>query len=190
MTKKIRPKSKKQNLVEQEVDGELLIYDLERNKAFCLNQTSMLVWQSCDGTRTIADINDLLGKQLKSQVDEDVVWLALDQLSKEKLIDPPLGLGSKYENVSRRDVMKKIAVGSAVALPIVAGLVAPPATLAQTACATVCTCNAQGPYAQGAVCGTTGLGTPCPAAPAGCTVCRADAAVPAGMTGAGMCFTS
>ena len=132
MTKKIRPQSKKQNLVEQEVDGELLIYDLERNRALCLNQTSAMVWQACDGKRTVADINDLLGKQLKAQTDEDIVWFALDQLSKEKLIEPPVGLDSKFGGMSRRQVIKKIGLGSMIALPVVAGLVAPAATHAQT----------------------------------------------------------
>ena len=132
MTKKIRPQSKKQNLVEQQMDGELLIYDLERDRALCLNETSALVWQACDGKRTVADINDLLGKQLKTQTDEDIVWFALDQLSKEKLIEPPVGLDSKFGGMSRRQVIKKIGLGSMVALPVVAGLVAPTATHAQT----------------------------------------------------------
>jgi hypothetical protein len=132
MTKKIRPQSKKQNLVEQELDGELLIYDLERDRALCLNQTSALVWQACDGKRTITEINDLLGKQLDTQTDEDIVWFALDQLSKEKLIEPPVGLHSKFGGMSRRQVIKKIGVGSMIALPVVAGLVAPTAIHAQT----------------------------------------------------------
>jgi len=130
--KKDRPQSRKQNLVEQEVDGELLIYDLERNRAFCLNQTSALVWQACDGKRTVAEIGDVLGKQLKAQTDEDIVWLALDQLSKEKLIDPPVDLKTKFQNLSRREVIKKIGIGSMIALPMVASLVAPTAIHAQS----------------------------------------------------------
>jgi len=130
--KKDRPQSRKQNLVEQEVDGELLIYDLETNKAFCLNQTSALVWQACDGKRTIAEIGDVLGKQLNVQTNEDIVWLALDQLSKKKLIDPPVDLGSKFQNISRREVIKKIGIGSMIALPVVASLVAPTAIHAQS----------------------------------------------------------
>ena len=130
--KKNRPKSRKRNLVEQEVDGELLIYDLESNKAFCLNPTSSLIWHACDGNRTVDQINDLLGKQLQAQTDEDIVWLALDQLSKENLIAPPVDLESKFQGMSRRQIIKKIGVGSMIALPVVASLVAPTATHAQT----------------------------------------------------------
>src|SRR5438552_16100347 len=131
--KKDRPQSRKQNLVEQEVDGELLIYDLETNKAFCLNQTSALVWQACDGKRTIAEIGDVLGKQLNTQTNEDIVWLALDQLSKQKLIDPPVDLVNKFQGMSRREVIKKIGIGSMIALPVVASLVAPRSIHAQSA---------------------------------------------------------
>ena len=132
MSKENKPRSRKENIVVQEVDGEVLIYDLEKSKAFCLNQTSSLVWQACDGKRTVAQINDLLGKQLQTQTNEDIVWLALDQLSKEKLIDPPVGLESKFRGMSRRQVIKKIGLGSMVALPVVASLVAPTPVHAQS----------------------------------------------------------
>ena len=144
MSKENKPRSRKENIVVQEVDGEVLIYDLEKSKAFCLNQTSSLVWQACDGKRTVAQINDLLGKQLQTQTNEDIVWLALDQLSKEKLIDPPVGLEGKFGGMSRRQVIKKIGLGSMIALPVVASLVAPmpvhaqslaPLTLAGNMCA-------------------------------------------------------
>jgi hypothetical protein len=116
----------------QDVEGETLIYDLEKNKALCLNHTSALVWQACDGKRTITEINDLLGKQLQAQTDEDIVWLALDQLSKENLIDPTTDLESRLEGMSRREIIKKIGLGSMVTLPVVASLIAPAPSFAQT----------------------------------------------------------
>ena len=132
MNNKTRPKSRRDEIVEQEVDGEILIYDLRADKALCLNKTSALIWQACDGKRTVAEINDLLGKQLNVQTDEDIVWLALDQLSKERLIDPAVDLENKFEGLSRRQVIKKIGVGSMIALPVVSSLVAPTAIHAQT----------------------------------------------------------
>lgn len=132
MSKENKPRSRRDNIVVQEVDGETLIYDLESNKALCLNHTSAIVWQACDGKRTIAEINDLLGKQLKVQTNEDVVWLALDQLSKAKLVDPRVDLGTKFQNLSRREVIRKIGIGSMIALPMVASLVAPTAIHAQS----------------------------------------------------------
>jgi len=187
--KKNRPQRRKQNLVEQEVDGELLVYDLERNEAFCLNQTSMLVWQACDGKRTIADINDRLGKQLNSPVNDDVVWLAIDQLNTQRLLVVAPEPDGRFAGMSRREVIKKVGLGTMVALPVVLGVVAPPAILAQTACATTCTCDNAVTYAAGAVCMTTGggAGAPCPAAPANCQTCHSIAG---GMNSPGQCFTS
>jgi hypothetical protein len=87
MSKRTNPISRKDEIVVQEVDGEILIYDLRSNKAFCLNETSAAVWRACDGSRDIRALNDLVSEQLNNPVNEDLVWLALDQLKKEKLLD-------------------------------------------------------------------------------------------------------
>ena len=115
-----RPISRKDDLVVQELNGEVLIYDLRENKAFCLNETSALVWQACDGNRTAGDI----GKQLGN---EDMVWLALDDLKREKLVEHELATPAKYNGMSRRQVISKIAMGSMLALPVIASLTAPAA---------------------------------------------------------------
>ena len=43
------PISRKANILTQEIGNEILIYDLSINKAFSLNETLVLIWQSCDG---------------------------------------------------------------------------------------------------------------------------------------------
>jgi hypothetical protein len=40
----IKPISRKSHIVVQYFGNEILIYDLTENKAFCLNETSALVW--------------------------------------------------------------------------------------------------------------------------------------------------
>lgn len=144
MSKKNNPLSRQENLVVQEIDGEVLIYDLKENKAFCLNETSALVWQSCDGKRTIAEISDIVGKQLNAKANEDIVWLALDQLSKENLIQNAEIPNGKFSGLSRREVIKKVGLASAIGLPLVATLVAPMAIHANSSCITgnFCTCAA------------------------------------------------
>jgi hypothetical protein len=67
-----------------------------------------------------------------------MVWLALDQLSKEGLVEKQPELVNKFNGLSRREVMKKIGMGTMVALPIVSGLIAPTAAMAQTAVACSC----------------------------------------------------
>ena len=54
------PLSRRENLVVQEMDNELMIYDLTDNKAFCLNETSAIVWQLCNGKNSITKISSFL----------------------------------------------------------------------------------------------------------------------------------
>ncbi len=77
MFSKNKPQGRQDNLVVQELNGEVLIYDLKVNKAFCLNDTSAQVWQACDGTKSVTEISQLISKEQNSLVDEDFVWLAL-----------------------------------------------------------------------------------------------------------------
>src|SRR3954463_4444833 len=132
-----KPVSRKDEIVVQEIDGEVLIYDLKDNRALCLNETSAMVWRACDGTKSVDDIGKIVG-------DEDVVWLALEQLKSEQLIDSTPTVSSKFDGLGRREVIKKIGLGAMVALPVVASLVAPTALHAASACVTVtggCTCS-------------------------------------------------
>jgi len=143
MKKENIPQSRKENLVVQEINGEVLIYDLINDKAFCLNSTSALVWQACDGKRNIKEISELISRKLDTQTSEDLVWLALEQLKKEKLIEKNLESDGRFAGMSRREVVKKIGLASAVVLPVVASMVAPLAIHAASGCPTAnCTCPA------------------------------------------------
>lgn len=59
---KIKPLARSADIVVQEFGNEVLIYDLRINKAFNLNETSTLVWQLCDGHKSISEIADDLTK--------------------------------------------------------------------------------------------------------------------------------
>ena len=50
------PMARQNGIVVQEMPDEVLVYDLDSNKAHCLNQSAALVWKSCDGTNTVGDI--------------------------------------------------------------------------------------------------------------------------------------
>jgi hypothetical protein len=128
----LNPQSRKANLVVQQMEDEVLIYDLTSNKAFCLNKTSALVWQACDGKRTTTEIAELIGKQLKTPANEDLIWLTLDLLKKEKLIESEGVLEHRFAGMSRRQVIKKVGLGTMATLPIVAAVVAPTAVTAQS----------------------------------------------------------
>ena len=110
------PRAREDRLVVQELPDEVLVYDLNRHKAHCLNRTAALVWGHCDGQTTVADMATLLRKELKHPVDEAVVWLALDRLGRAHLlrerVRPPAGA----RRLSRREVMRKLALAGALSV--------------------------------------------------------------------------
>ncbi len=128
----MKPIARKDELVIQELEGEMLVYDLRTNKAICLNQTSALVWQNCDGKQSTAEIAQNIEKQTGSSVNEYLIWFALNQLEEESLLENQEKLVNNFDGLSRREIIKEIGLTSMAALPIVASLVAPMAIHAQT----------------------------------------------------------
>lgn len=129
-----KPVSRQSNLVVQDLEKELLIYDLKNDKALCLNKTSALVWQLCNGNNSIADISNLISRKLNTAVSEDFVWLALDGLRKEKLLENEGDLENHPAGLSRREVVKKVGLASMVTLPIISSITAPTSIMAQSVC--------------------------------------------------------
>jgi len=135
------PVTRKNDIVVQEIKGETLIYDLKSNKAFCLNETSAIVWQLCDGNRSISDISDDMSVRLKTLVSGDFVALALDQFDKDDLLAGAGEKSDKFGGVSRREVIRKVGFASVVALPMVSSLVAPKASMAQSMAPLIVACQ-------------------------------------------------
>lgn len=133
-----RPIARKNGLVVQEVPDEVLVYDLDTNKAHCLNQSAALIWRSCDGNNSVTQIARLVESQSGGKVTEDFVWLAIDQLSENNLLEQQMT--ANFNGQSRREVIKKIGLASMVAVPVIASLVAPQSALA----AQSCNCNNPG----------------------------------------------
>jgi hypothetical protein len=126
------PQSRKANIVVQDLDSEVLIYDLKINKAYCLNQTSALVFQLCNGKNSLPEICEQMSFRLKTFVSEDIVQLALEELKKENLLENADELPNHFAGLARRDIIKKIGLASMVALPIVSSIVAPVSVNAQS----------------------------------------------------------
>lgn len=129
------PTARKAGLVIQEMPGEVLVYDLDTNKAHCLNETAAFVWKSCDGNTSIQDMAGILATQTGKSVNEDLIWLAIDQLSENRLLEKEIT--SSFSGQSRREAIKKIGMASMIALPIIASLVAPQSALAVGSCSCI-----------------------------------------------------
>jgi hypothetical protein len=146
------PKSRDSGVVMQDCEKEILIYDLKTNKAYCLNETSALVYELCNGKNTVAEISNLISKKLNQPVTEDLVWLALDSFKKNNLLEQSEQFEINFDNLSRRQVIRKIGLGSMVMLPLISWVVAPTSAQAQsgpTNLPLLATCSASSQCASG-----------------------------------------
>lgn len=129
------PRARKNDLVVESLQDEILIYDLARDQASCLNPTAALVWKYADGKTSVSEIAKKMARELNSPVDARVVWYALEQLDKKHLLDNSIQAPLQYRQMTRRDFLVKAGVvGAAVAIPVVIALAAPTPAMANTGC--------------------------------------------------------
>lgn len=120
-----KPRARKQGLVVQALPDETLVYDLDRDRAHCLNETASLVWGRCDGRTTTKEIAQSLTKSLKHPVDEKIVWVALDQLDLNHLLSEESPIPKTIAGMNRREVVRALGLTAAIAIPAVVSIVAP-----------------------------------------------------------------
>jgi hypothetical protein len=106
----------------REFGDELLVYDQERNVGHCLNPTAAATWKLCDGKNGTSELAKILTRQFSAPVDEPVVLLALEELSKARLL---VEVEKPVRRTSRRDALRTLGIAGAIALPLVTSLVAP-----------------------------------------------------------------
>ena len=123
---KVTPVARTESLIVKEVDGETLVYDLKTDKAHCLNETAGRVWKKCDGLNSVSQITEILSREANSTVDEDLVWLALDQLQRFKLLEEAPAKPVHLFGMTRRQMVARLGI-AAVALPAIVAIVAPTA---------------------------------------------------------------
>jgi hypothetical protein len=106
----------------REFGDEVLVYDRERNVGHCLNATAAAAWKLCDGKKNTSELANILTQRLATPVDESVVQLALEELSKARLL---VETEKPFRRTSRREAIRAIGIVGAIALPLVTSLVAP-----------------------------------------------------------------
>lgn len=141
----LKPCARVDGIVVQTLPDEVLVYDLERHKAHCLNHTAARIWNYCDGQTCVTDLVQSLEGEMHTPVPEEVVWLALQQLGKARLLVEPIDVPPGGDKVSRREVMRRLGWGVVVALPLVTSIVVPTAVEAASCLSTgsVCSTGAQ-----------------------------------------------
>jgi hypothetical protein len=134
------PQARKEGLLIERLSDEVLVYDLARKKAHCLNQAAALIWDHCDGKTGVAEMADILRESLNAPADEELVWFGLREIGKNHLLEEQVLPLSGKIRMSRRDLIRKI--GLAVSVPVVESILAPRASAAAS-CVVPCQTSGQ-----------------------------------------------
>jgi hypothetical protein len=147
------PLARTRGLITEELGDELLVYDLDVDRAHSLGPEATAVWKACDARTSV--------EGLASQLDLDVatVRLALEELATCELLEPR---AEATNGTTRRELTTRVVkAGAAVAaVPLIVSVVAP--TPAQAVTLAFCR-SAPGLG--------SGCGDCCKAAFAGCCCC-------------------
>jgi hypothetical protein len=120
------PTARTRDLIIEELADEVLVYDLNTDKAHCLNLMSALIWKNCDGAKTERELAAILQRELGTPTATQVVKLGLEELAGHGLLqeDAP---ASPKERVSRRRLIQNLGFSAAMALPLIMSITAPAA---------------------------------------------------------------
>jgi len=160
----MKPIARRDGVLVRELPDELIVYDLERHEAHCLNRTAALVFRRADGTRTPSEIAAALGGDTgatDTAEREAVVSLALRQLAEISLVEgdlQPAAVDDAPAQGDRRDALRRLGVGAALLLPAVVSMLAP-TPAAAASCLTSCVGTTPGQY-EGQPCNCA-TGPPC-----------------------------
>ena len=123
------PQARRDGLVVRELPEEVLVYDLETHEVHCLNQTAAAIWRHCDGETDPSEITFRLAREFSTPVDEDMVWVALEDLGQRQLLEAPVVRPTP--GLSRADVVRRATlVGATLAVPAVFSAFAPTSSAA------------------------------------------------------------
>jgi hypothetical protein len=138
MKYKQTPVARRTGIVTKKLDNEMLVYDLDRHQAHCLNQNAALIWGYCDGVRTVSDLCSLLNTDqgTTAHQKEQMIWIALTELDKAGLLNEPIMKPETIKGLTRRQLIKAAGVAALVAIPVVGTMMAPTASEASTCLAT------------------------------------------------------
>lgn len=124
------PRARRDGLIVQKVEGETLVYDLDRHRAYCLSPAAAVVWESSDGRTDVAALALRVREATGASADPTLVELALSDLRRARLLEKVLAPAGR--GVTRRELVRRAGLGAAATL--VASIVAPTAAQAATAC--------------------------------------------------------
>jgi hypothetical protein len=123
------PRARKTGLIIETLPEEVLVYDLDRDQALCLNHTAALVWKQCDGKTTPERMARVLEKEFQIAGGDEIVSLALERLERSHLLTGKVP--THLPGVSRRQLVQRLGIVAAV--PVITLMLVPTAK-AQASC--------------------------------------------------------
>ncbi|HKD06811.1 MAG TPA: PqqD family protein [Bryobacteraceae bacterium] len=108
----MNPKARSGALVVHQIGNEVIVYDVPSQQMHKLSPAASVVWQHCDGHRSIGDLTSIAQQELGGACNEELVWSCLTQLKKLNLMREtgprPQGAG----RVSRRELIAGLSSGA------------------------------------------------------------------------------
>jgi hypothetical protein len=146
------PLARSRGLKIEEIDDDLIVYDLEQQRAHSLHAIAAAVWRRCDGQTPVEDIARAAAEALEMPPNDEFVWDALRQLDAIGLLEAPPQ--SPDAPVVRRRALRQLGLASVGVVPFVASMMIPTAAYAQSEG----TPGPPGPAGATGPTGTTGAG--------------------------------
>ncbi len=109
MARAALPNARTDQLIIEDILDETVVYDLERDRAHCLNPAARLVWRACDGRTSAGDVAAKLG-DVGLPADEAVVWMALHGLDRARLLAGPVEAPQPRASYNRREVIRALGI--------------------------------------------------------------------------------
>jgi hypothetical protein len=135
----VYPKARNTRIVVQELEDETLVYDLDTNRAYCHNEMASSVWKECYGSRDALSISRTI-KNADGEVGRRAVTYAIELLDSNGLLEGASSV--EIPTSTRRDAIKKLAIGGAALLPVISMIVAPQPAHAASCVANNASCSA------------------------------------------------
>ena len=127
----------------REVADEVLVYDLERHRAVCLNRTAARVWRACDGRTSVEEMTRSLAEELGGdrRLAAEAVRQTLERLGRDRLLVERVPARPRAARMSRRELIRAAGAAAAASLPLVVSVVAPTAAQASSCLPTGASCT-------------------------------------------------
>lgn len=126
----------------EELENELVVYDLRSHTAHNLAGLAAAVWRRCDAKTAVSELPEAVGGG--APVTIEAVWIALRELSHVGLLEPGIVFPAEVRTLSRRTLLAR---GAALGVGVAVLSVAVPAAATVASCTSTvgANCNVNAP---------------------------------------------